>query len=144
MNNSNIHIRNVAKLTIEEKQEINNLILTNFLTSRLISYETIVYYSSDNLIIGFIGIYNINGFICLNQICTHIHYRNKGIASSLIKYISEVYKNDLLIYIDKHKNTTDYLYNFYSKIGFKEVDYLIYDKNKEYLMIKENLNKKMI
>ncbi len=58
------------------------------------------------------------------------------IIDNLYFYIPQI------LYIDKNKDTTNYLFNFYSKNGFKEIDYLktlnlTYDKEIEYLMIKE-------
>lgn len=48
----------------------------------------------------------------------------------------------MILYIDKNKNNTDYLYKFYTQRGFKEIDYLktfnlTYNKDDEYLLIKD-------
>ncbi len=139
----NIHIRKVNELDKKERLDINNLILENFEKSRLKTYETVIYYSYNNNIIAFVGLYFINKYLSLNQLCVHKNYRKNGLATNLLKIIDNLYFSiSQILYIDKNKDTTNYLFNFYSKNGFKEIDYLktlnlTYDKEVEYLMIKE-------
>ena len=139
-----IHIKRVDELDKKERLDINNLILENFEKSRLKTYETVIYYSYNNNIIAFVGLYFINKYLSLNQLCVHKNYRNNGLATNLLKIIDNLYIPSIpqILYIDKNKDTTNYLFNFYSKNGFKEIDYLktlnlTYDKEIEYLMIKE-------
>ena len=138
-----IHIKRVDELDKKERLDINNLILENFEKSRLKTYETVIYYSYNNNIIAFVGLYFINKYLSLNQLCVHKNYRKNGIATNLFKVIDNLYFSiSQILYIDKNKDTTNYLFNFYSKNGFKEIDYLktlnlTYDKEIEYLMIKE-------
>lgn len=138
-----IHIKRVDELDKKERLDINNLILENFEKSRLKTYETVIYYSYNNNIIAFVGLYFINKYLSLNQLCVHKNYRKNGIATNLFKVIDNLYFSiSQILYIDKNKDTTNYLFNFYSKNGFKEIDYLktlnlTYDKEVEYLMIKE-------
>ena len=148
--NINISIKKLNELKIEEKKEINELILSNFQKSRLKTYETIYYYTDNNSynnsnkIIGVIGIYFINKYLSLNQLCIHKDYRRKGLASLLLSHICNEYKNTpIILYIDKNKKDTDYLYNFYLRRGFKEISYLktfnlTYERDKEILMILED------
>lgn len=138
-----IHIKRVNELDKKERLDINNLILENFEKSRLKTYETVIYYSYNNNIIAFVGLYFINKYLSLNQLCVHKNYRKNGLATNLLKIIDNLYFYiPQILYIDKNKDTTNYLFNFYSKNGFKEIDYLktlnlTYDKEIEYLMIKE-------
>ena len=138
-----IHIKRVDELDKKERLNINNLILENFEKSRLKTYETVIYYSYNNNIIAFVGLYFINKYLSLNQLCVHKNYRKNGLATNLLKIIDNLYFSiSQILYIDKNKDTTNYLFNFYSKNGFKEIDYLktlnlTYDKEIEYLMIKE-------
>ncbi len=138
-----IHIKRVDELDKKERLDINNLILENFEKSRLKTYETVIYYSYNNNIIAFVGLYFINKYLSLNQLCVHKNYRKNGLATNLLKIIDNLYFSiSQILYIDKNKDTTNYLFNFYSKNGFKEIDYLktlnlTYDKEVEYLMIKE-------
>lgn len=138
-----IHIKRVDELDKKERLDINNLILENFEKSRLKTYETVIYYSYNNNIIAFVGLYFINKYLSLNQLCVHKNYRKNGLATNLLKIIDNLYFFiSQILYIDKNKDTTNYLFNFYSKNGFKEIDYLktlnlTYDKEVEYLMIKE-------
>jgi ribosomal protein S18 acetylase RimI-like enzyme len=138
-----IHIKRVNELDKKERLDINNLILENFEKSRLKTYETVIYYSYNNNIIAFVGLYFINKYLSLNQLCVHKNYRKNGLATNLLKIIDNLYFSiSQILYIDKNKDTTNYLFNFYSKNGFKEIDYLktlnlTYDKEVEYLMIKE-------
>ena len=45
--NTNINVKNLTELTIEERREINELILSNFKKSRLNTYENIYYYNDN-------------------------------------------------------------------------------------------------
>lgn len=141
-NYANIYYDNLIDIDTKNKIEINNLILLSFKKSRLKFYEAIVYYKFDNKIIGAVGLYFIDKYLSINQLCTHKDYRNLGIASLLLSFISEKYKSTpIILYIEKNKEDTDYLYNFYLHRGFREIDYLqtfnlTYEKDIEYLMIK--------
>lgn len=146
-NNITINVKNLNELTIDERREINELILSNFQKSRLNTYENIYYYNynnNKNKIIGVVGVYFINKYLSLNQLCIHKDYRKKGLATSLLSYIIDEYKNSsIILYIDKNKENTEYLYNFYLRRGFKEISYLktfnlTYERDKEILMILEN------
>lgn len=148
--NITIDVKNLNELTIEERREINELILSNFQKSRLNTYENIYYYTynnnsiNKNKIIGVVGVYYINKYLSLNQLCIHKDYRKKGLATRLLSYITDKYKNSsIILYIDKNKENTEYLFNFYLRRGFKEISYLktfnlTYERDKEILMILEN------
>lgn len=90
------------------------------------------------MIIGFVGLYYINNFLSINQLCVHPNFRKKGIGTYIINFIKKIYKNSyLILYIDKNKFSTNYLYNFYLKLGFKDmINYynLPFNSEKEYLM----------
>ena len=140
---NNIYYNNLIDIDTKEKIEINNLILSSFKTSRLKFYEKIVYYKINDKIIGVAGLYFIDKYLSINQLCTHKDYRKMGIASQLLSFICEIYKSTaIILYIDKNKENTNYLYNFYINRGFKEIDYLqtfnlTYENDIEYLMIKD-------
>lgn len=146
--NINITVKNLNELKADEKREINELILSNFQKSRLNTYENIYYYrdntDNNNKIIGVVGVYFINKYLSLNQLCIDKDYRRRGLASSLLSYITDKYKNrSIILYIDKNKEETEYLFNFYLRRGFKEISYLktfnlTYERDKEILMILEN------
>jgi len=132
--------KKLVELDVEEKEKINYLILSCFSNSRLETYDEIIYYlleKHDN-IIGFIGL-NINiNFSFINQLCINSNYRNKGIATMLLKYAEDSLITNLILYIDKNKNNTDKLYNFYVNRGYEEDKInCSLDKTKiEYKMIK--------
>jgi N-acetylglutamate synthase-like GNAT family acetyltransferase len=127
--------KTLLELKNEEKDEINNLIISSFINSRLDTYNEVIYYIVDGEIIGFVGLQNKNIFTLLNQLCVKINYRNKGIGSKLLEYIEENVKTNLILYIDKNKDNTEYLYNYYLNRGYKETETEINRKNKEYKMI---------
>lgn len=139
----NIYYKDINEITKKEKEEINKFILKNFKISRIKFYEKIIYYKDNNKIIGFAGLYYIDKYISINQLCIDNNYRNKGLATSILNLISEIYNTtSIILYIDKNKENTNYLFNFYIKRGFKEIDYLksfnlSYERDIEYLMIKE-------
>jgi ribosomal protein S18 acetylase RimI-like enzyme len=106
--------------------KINNLILQNFKTSRLETYETLIYKMIDNKVVGFMGLHkyhdnnndNDNDYISINQLCVDINYRNQGIATQLLNSLSDNEK--YILFIDKHDNDDSHLklIEFYKKRGF--------------------------
>jgi ribosomal protein S18 acetylase RimI-like enzyme len=107
--------------------KINNLILQNFKTSRLETYETLIYKMIDNEVVGFMGLHkyhdndndndNDNDYISINQLCVDINYRNQGIATQLLNSLSDNEK--YILFIDKNKNNDHLkLIEFYKKRGF--------------------------
>jgi len=119
--------KKLVELDIEEREKINYLILSCFINSRLESYDEIIFYLLENNIIGFIGLNIDINFININQLCVKYNYRNKGIATKLLKYIEENSTTNLILYVDKNKNNTEKLYNFYLKRGYNaeenEIEY---------------------
>jgi GNAT superfamily N-acetyltransferase len=123
--------KKLLELEFEEKEKINYLILSCFSNSRLESYDEIIYYLLEDNIIGFIGIDNDIDFTFINQLCVNSNYRNKGIATMLLKYVEDNLTTTLILYVDKNKNNTDFLYNFYLNRGYSGEE-----NNIEYKMIK--------
>ena len=119
--------KKLVELDIEEKEKINCLILSCFINSRLESYDEIIFYLLEDNIIGFVGLNIDINFININQLCVKYNYRNKGIATKLLKYIEEFSTTNLILYVDKNKNNTDKLYNFYLNRGYtaeeNEIEY---------------------
>ena len=119
--------KKLVELDIEEKEKINYLILSCFINSRLESYDEIIFYLLEDNIIGFIGLNIDINFININQLCVKYNYRNKGIATKLLKYIEENSTTNLILYVDKNKNNTEELYNFYLNRGYtgeeNEIEY---------------------
>lgn len=139
----NFYFKRLNEITIQESDEINELILSSFQNSRINHYDNLVYYKYKNRIIGFAGLYFIDKYLSINQLCVHKDFRNQGIATQILEFIEKLYKYiSMILYIDKNKNNTDYLYKFYTQRGFKEIDYLktfnlTYNKDDEYLLIKD-------
>jgi hypothetical protein len=127
--------KKLVELDVKDKEKINYLILSCFSNSRLESYDEIIYYllEKDDNIIGFIGLNidkNIN-ISFINQLCVNTNFRNKGIATMLLKYVEDTLTTNLILYVDKNKNNTENLYNFYLNRGYTA------EENKiEYKMIK--------
>uniref|UniRef100_A0A6C0LA65 N-acetyltransferase domain-containing protein n=1 Tax=viral metagenome TaxID=1070528 RepID=A0A6C0LA65_9ZZZZ len=107
------------------------LINANFKNNRFNTYSSVIYYVIGSDIIGFIGI-NDN---YLNQICTNVNYRNRGIASKMISRAKEeLGAEPIYLFVDKNKSTTEYLVNFYKKHEFdieyeNDVEYKLGYKN---------------
>lgn len=107
--------------------QCNNLINMSFKTNRFKDYEKAVVYTENKKIIGFVGIYDN----LLNQLCTSFEYRRQGIATKIINKCKEILILPIYLYIDKHKENTKKLCNFYFKNNF-----IIYiDNEVEYKMI---------
>lgn len=110
-----ISIKPVTTLTNEEIYNCNQIINANFEKNRFSDYKTVIIYKKNNEIIGFLGIYDN----LLNQICTDIEYRRKGIAKELIETSKKILKKPINLYIDKNKKNTEYLLNYYLKNEFE-------------------------
>lgn len=119
----------VSNLNDLQKKQCNELINNNFGENRFNDYINIVIYIIGNNIVGFVGIYDN----LLNQLCTNIEYRRSGIATKIINTCKKIMKKPIHLYIDKNKNTTEYLLSFYHKKNFK----IEYQNEKEYKMIYE-------
>jgi len=107
--------------------KINNLILQNFKTSRLNTYETLIYKMIDNEVVGFMGLHKYydnnnndndnNDYISINQLCVDINYRNQGIATELLNSLPDNEK--YILFIDKNNDNSHLkLIDFYKKRGF--------------------------
>ena len=103
------------------------LINANFKKNRFNRYSSVIYYVIGSDIIGFIGISDNY----LNQICTNVNYRNRGIASKMISQAKEeLGAEPIYLFVDKNKSTTEYLVNFYKKHDFD----IEYENDVEYKM----------
>ena len=125
-------------LSIDLKNNLNNFILQSFKKSRIDDYTYFIYCKNNGIIIGFVGLYYINNYLSINQLCVHPNHRNKGVATSILNFIKRIYKKShLILYIDKNKSSTNYLHDFYLKYGFKDmidINNLSFDEDNEYLM----------
>jgi len=123
------------QLSISLKYELNDFILQSFQKSRIDDYEYFVYCKEKGIIIGFVGLYYINNNLSINQLCVHPNYRKKGYATNILNFIKNFYKNShLILYIDKNKENTEFLHQFYLKNGFKDTKNLPFDYENEFLM----------
>jgi|TARA_Y100000385_G_C12684365_1_gene463518 hypothetical protein len=117
----------VNNLTTEQKIQCNELIDNNFKVNRFNDYTNVVIYILGNNIVGFVGIYDN----LLNQLCTSIENRRSGIATKIINTCIKTMKKPINLFIDKDKETTDYLLSFYTKRKFE----IEYENDVEYKMI---------
>jgi hypothetical protein len=124
--------KKLVELDVEEKEKINYLILSCFSNSRLESYDEIIYYLFEDNIIGFIGLHINIDFTFINQLCVNNNYRNKGIATTLLKYVEDSFTTNLILYVDKNKNNTENLYNFYLNRGYTGEENIIEYKMTKY------------
>ena len=132
-----ININNFSEINEELELKLKNFILLYFSESRLYTYEIIIYILDDNSneIIGFTGLNIYNNTILINQLCVNTQKRNKGIATSILAFIENKFKNyNLILYVRKYGDNpnTECLYNFYIKRGFKE----IYSDKYKYKLLK--------
>ena len=117
----------VNNLTTEQKIQCNELIDNNFKVNRFNDYTNVVIYILGNNIVGFVGIYDN----LLNQLCTSIENRRSGVATKIINTCIKTIKKPINLFIDKDKETTDYLLSFYTKRKFE----IEYENDVEYKMI---------
>ena len=117
----------VKDLNDDEIFRCIRLINSNFKKNRFNTYSSVIYYVIGSDIIGFIGISDNY----LNQICTNVNYRNRGIASKMISRVKEeLGAEPIYLFVDKNKSTTEYLVNFYKKNEF----IIEYENDVEYKM----------
>ena len=64
-----IHTNN---LSIELKNKLNDFILKYFEKSRIDDYTYFIYCKNKGNIIGFVGLYYINNYLSINQLCVDI------------------------------------------------------------------------
>ena len=121
----------VKDLNDDEIFRCIRLINSNFKKNRFNTYSSVIYYVIGSDIIGFIGISDNY----LNQICTNVNYRNKGIASKMISRAKEDLGGEpIYLFVDKNKSTTEYLVIFYKKSKF----IIECENDLEYKMIYKN------
>jgi|TARA_Y100000389_G_scaffold168894_1_gene174823 citrate lyase synthetase len=125
-----ISFKLLKNLSEKEYEECNNLINSNFKNNRINENKNVIIYTNNNEIIGFIGIKDNT----LNQLCTSIEYRRIGVATKIIETAKKMLKGELILYIDKNKENTEYLLYYYDKKGFK----IFEENNIEYKMIYKN------
>jgi ribosomal protein S18 acetylase RimI-like enzyme len=148
-----IHTKTTDSLSLLERIQMNDLIHSCFHhKSRLDTYDTVLYFKDNESITGFIGLHTNKykhidthqDITVLNQICVKKNYRNKGIASNMIRSLDNIYENTrFLLYVDKGEDDTEHLHAFYQKRGFCDVDLKLiesaeipYNSTIEYAMIK--------
>jgi len=114
----------------DEIYACNTLINTCFTENRFDDYKEILICYHIGEIIGFVGIYDN----LLNQLCVLKEHRNKGVATQILNVSKKVLPSPFYLFIDKNKEKTEYLFNFYLSHGFR-----IYLQNDiEYKMVFDN------
>jgi ribosomal protein S18 acetylase RimI-like enzyme len=103
------------------KTKINDLIYQNFDKSRLNTYEYLIYKLHNDEIIGFLGLDKYEEYLSINQLCVNNNYRNIGIATHLLSYVYNKFKNNnFILFVDTDNINYNNLVKFYKKRGFKE------------------------
>jgi len=104
----------VSNLNNKQIIQCKDLINKSFKTNRFNDYKYAVIYTKNDEIIGFVGIYDN----LLNQLCTSLEYRNQEIATNILDACKQVLNLLIYLYIDKMKENTIHLLNFYTKNKF--------------------------
>lgn len=105
-----------------EYGQVDGLLMRVFGASRLGEYERVVCCWEGDLLVGCVGLTNLGGKLCLNQLCVEEAFRGMGVASSMLEFVSRQYPREgLVLYVDKHKGSTDCLVEFYCGRGFQVV-----------------------
>ena len=111
-------------MIIEINKENINILNDSFIDKKYILNELknnpfakVLVYKENNKIVGYLYCSNIYDRIEINQIEVLKDYRNKGIASQLIKIIQKENKNISL----EVKKTNTIAINLYKKYDFREV-----------------------
>ena len=127
----------LSNIEVELIEKLNGFILLSFPEVRLHYYDSVVYeITDDNKIEGFAGLNIYGNTLLINQLCVNTENRNKGIATGILEYIETKFKTTYnILYISRLHDLekSNYLYNFYSKRGYKE----IYSDKYKYKMCKQ-------
>jgi len=84
----------------------------------------------DNKLVGYCYAYMNSGVVAIDDLLVDEQYRNQRIASTLIKYICNLYKVPMYLHAD-NDDTPKYLYE---KLGF-----VVLDQKHEYFRIKNEI-----
>lgn len=125
--------QSVCDMSVNDIRDCKSLIDANFAENRFNDYTKVITYRHHYDVIGFVGIYDN----LLNQLCTDIEHRKKGIAKQLLKVSQQVLESPIYLYIDKNKNNTEYLLHFYTSNSF----IVCYENDVEYKMCYDNRSK---
>ena len=150
MTKDNIKIERIANITPEnrlvllfdlyrqfyhQKSDLNAAY--QFLNERLNNGESLIYIAFyDDVIAGFTQLYpsfssvNMKKVYILNDLFTDEDYRNKGIATALLKHAEEIAKQNSIIYLtlETHKDNKAQL--LYAKNGWEiDNEYFHFNKN---------------
>ena len=118
-------IREYKENDLSAVNDIGQLIKDNFADLYKINdfvgydYAKIFVYEIDDIVAGFIQIEHHYEIVDIINIAVKKIYQNKGIASSLIKYIVENYECEKIMLEVKEDNTNAII--AYEKNGFKEI-----------------------
>lgn len=124
--------QNVRNMCTSDIISCKKLIDSNFSENRFDNCIQTITYRGNNKILGFVGIYDN----LLNQLCTDKEYRNLGIATQILNVAKQSMKKPIFLFIDKNKQNTKYLLNFYISNGF----YIDYENEVEYKMRYDTYN----
>lgn len=125
-----ITYKKVANASPSEIRACKSLIDANFAQNRFDDYTHIITFMNNYDIIGFVGIYDN----LLNQLCVTKEHRNKGIATQMLNVSKQMLPSPFYLYIDKNKENTEYLLNFYKSNSFK----VLSENDVEYKMVFDN------
>ena len=132
--------RALGGLAEGEWGQVETLLLSVFGASRLGEFENVVCFWRGEKVVGCVGLNTVrcvglNNRLCLNQLCVEEGHRNTGVASSILEFVSRWYPQDLILYVDKHREGTDYLLEFYCARGFR----VLFTSHVEFLLGRDQM-----
>lgn len=102
-------------------------------------FDRVYNYMDGEMVLGYLEIRVLDGVIDIINVFTNENMRNKGIATSLFKYMFEHEKHDRIMLEVNEKNTV--AINLYNKLGFKEISMRDRYYNEDTALIMERVNK---
>ena len=85
------------------------------------SYDSLLGYYNNELLVGFIHINKMYETIDIVNIVVDEQYRRQGIATSLIKYVLNTYNDVEKVMLEVNEHNKNAI-NLYLKNGFKEIN----------------------
>ena len=120
----------ISDIKLKDKERFNELgLIVNknfaklFQIEELInsSYDSLLGYYDNELLVGFIHINKMYETIDIVNIVVDEQYRRQGIATSLIKYVLNTYNDVEKVMLEVNEHNKNAI-NLYLKNGFKEIN----------------------
>lgn len=100
-------------------QSVYSFLIQYFYTINWNEVKHVVVCQNDGRIIGACLLKQNEDIFCVMKMCTHHDYRKRGIATQMLNYVSDEFKQDITVHVDKNARH-DTLVTFYQNRHFEK------------------------